>query len=71
MTGDYPKYLKEYVSTFLRPFTDAEKAFINGTSDVFAQDAYASNFVMAPDRGIAACTSNSSHPLYPSCTNGS
>ncbi|KAK0108228.1 hypothetical protein ONS95_003048 [Cadophora gregata] len=69
LDGDYPQYLKEYVSGFLPDFTDEEKAIINGTSDVFAHDAYTSQFYMAPDSGIEACTSNSSHPLYPTCAN--
>ena len=69
--GDYPKYLKEYTSTFLRNFTDDEKSMINGTVDIFAHDAYTSQFYYAPDGGIAACTANSSNPLYPTCANTS
>ena len=71
LTGDYPTYLKEYVSGFLRPFTSEEKAAIKGTADVFAHDAYTSQFYFAPDGGINACTSNSSNPLYPVCANTS
>lgn len=69
LTGDYPKYLKDFVSGFLPEFTDEEKSMINGTSDVYAHDAYTSQFYMAPDSGIQACTSNTSHRLYPSCAN--
>jgi beta-glucosidase/6-phospho-beta-glucosidase/beta-galactosidase len=69
LTGDYPSSLKTYVSTFLRPFTTAEKAAINGSCDIFMHDAYTSQFYMAPDSGIDACTSNTSHPLFPSCVN--
>jgi beta-glucosidase/6-phospho-beta-glucosidase/beta-galactosidase len=69
LTGDYPPALKSYVSTFLRPFTSAESASINGSADIFMHDAYTSEFYMAPDGGIDACTSNSSNPLYPSCVN--
>jgi beta-glucosidase/6-phospho-beta-glucosidase/beta-galactosidase len=69
LTGDYPKYLKEYVETFLTPFTEDQKKQINGTSDIFAHDAYTSDFIMAPDTGIDACVSNSSHTLYPQCYN--
>lgn len=69
LTGDYPRYLKEYVETFLEPFTDEQKAQINGTSDIYAHDAYTSDFIMAPDSGIEACTKNESHPLFPSCYN--
>jgi len=69
INGDYPQYLKEYVSGFLPAFTADEIAMINGTADIFAHDAYTSQFYMAPDSGIDACVSNSSHPLYPSCAN--
>jgi beta-glucosidase/6-phospho-beta-glucosidase/beta-galactosidase len=71
INGDYPQYLKEFVSGFLPDFTDEEKAAINGTGDIFAHDAYTSQFYYAPDSGISACTSNTSHPLYPSCANTS
>ncbi|KAJ4288395.1 hypothetical protein N0V90_011630 [Kalmusia sp. IMI 367209] len=69
LTGDYPRYLKEYVETFLDPFTDEQKAQINGSADIYAHDAYTSDFIMAPDSGIEACTKNESHPLFPSCYN--
>ena len=46
INGDYPKYLKDFVSGFLPEFTDDEKTMINGTSDVFAHDAYTSQFYM-------------------------
>ena len=69
LTGDYPPYLKSYVETFLKPFTEAQKAQINGTSDIFAHDAYTSDFIMAPDSGIADCVANSSHTLFPTCYN--
>ena len=67
--GDYPQYLKAYVSDFLRPLNDSEKQSLVNTSDVFAHDAYTSSFYFAPDDGIDACTSNSSNPLYPACVN--
>ena len=44
INGDYPTYLKEFVSDFLPDFTDDEKQMINGTADVFAHDAYTSQF---------------------------
>lgn len=69
LDGDYPRYLKDYVSDFLPAFTDAEKAALNGSADHFAHDAYTSNFVAAPDDGIAACLSNASNSLYPGCYN--
>ncbi|KAK4985077.1 hypothetical protein LTR50_006190 [Elasticomyces elasticus] len=71
LTGDYPASLKSFVSTFLPAFTEEQKTLINGTSDVFAHDAYTSQFYFAPDDGIAACIANSSNPLYPSCANTS
>lgn len=69
LTGNYPKYLKAYLDTFLPPFTAAQIAQINGTSDILAHDAYTSDFIMAPDTGIDACTKNESHPLFPLCYN--
>ena len=42
--GDYPQYLKEFVGNFLPNFTEEEKQMINGTADVFAHDAYTSQF---------------------------
>jgi beta-glucosidase/6-phospho-beta-glucosidase/beta-galactosidase len=69
INGNYPKYLAEYVSGFLRPLNSSEKESLVNTSDVYAHDAYTSQFYYAPDSGIDACTSNSSHPLYPSCVN--
>jgi hypothetical protein len=44
INGDYPQYLKEFVSGFLPEFTDDEKSMINGTADIFAHDAYTSQF---------------------------
>lgn len=44
--GDYPATLKTYLATFLPAFTEAEKTLINGTGDVFAHDAYTSQFYM-------------------------
>ena len=44
---------------------------INGTADLFAHDAYTSQFYFAPDAGIQGCLSNTSNPLYPSCVNTS
>ena len=69
--GDYPRYLKEYTSTFLRPLSDEEKAQIKGTGDIFAHDGYTSQFYFAPDEGLESCLSNSSNPLFPSCVNSS
>jgi beta-glucosidase/6-phospho-beta-glucosidase/beta-galactosidase len=67
--GDYPKYLKQYVSGFLRNLTDDEKHMINGTVDLYAHDGYTSQFYFEPDGGFEACLSNSSSSLYPSCAN--
>ncbi|KAF2466398.1 glycoside hydrolase [Lindgomyces ingoldianus] len=69
INGDYPTHLKDYVSGFLPAFTDKQKAQINGTCDIFAHDAYTSDFIMAPDAGIDACIANTTNPLYPGCYN--
>jgi len=67
LTGDYPASLKAFVSSFLPPLTDVQKAMINGSSDVFAHDAYTSSFYYAPDQGVESCADNTSDPLYPRC----
>ena len=69
LTGDYPESVKEYVSGFLRDFTDEEKQQILGSSDFYAHDAYTAQFYMAPDSGLDSCIGNVTHPLYPSCAN--
>lgn len=71
LTGDYPQSLKDYVSDFLRPFTDQEKDTILGSADFYAHDAYTAQFYFAPDSGVDACVANTSNPLYPSCANTS
>lgn len=71
LTGTWPAYLDDYVSTFLEPFTDEQRAVIKGSTDLFAHDAYTSQFYFAPDGGTAACLANTSNPLYPACYNTS
>ena len=71
LTGDYNVAVKSYVSSFLRPFTAGEKAAINGSADIYAHDAYTSQFYFAPDAGVQACINNASNPLYPTCANTS
>lgn len=71
INGDYPRYLKDYVSDFLPEFTAEEKSMINGSADLYAHDAYTSQFYYAPDDGIEACLSNSSRADYPGCFNTS
>lgn len=71
LTGTWPDSLNEYVSTFLEPFTDEQKAIIKGSTDLFAHDAYTSQFYFAPDGGLDSCLGNASSPLYPGCFNTS
>lgn len=71
LTGTWPDTLNEYLSTFLDPFTDDEKALIKGSTDLFAHDAYTAQFYFAPDGGLDACLGNASNPLYPGCFNTS
>lgn len=71
LTGDYNANVKAYVSSFLTPFTDGQKATIKGSADFYAHDAYTAQFYFAPDGGIDACLANSSNPLYPTCANTS
>ena len=69
LTGDYPATVKEYLSGFLRDFTDEEKKEILGSADFYAHDAYTAQFYMAPDSGLDSCVGNDTHPLYPTCAN--
>lgn len=71
LNGTYPYYVEQFVSSFLRPLNSSEQQSLINTSDVFAHDAYTSQFYFAPDGGFDACLSNSSNPLYPSCANTS
>ena len=71
MTGDYNAAVKAYVSDFLPPFTEEQKQAILGSADIYAHDAYTSQFNFAPDSGIDACLANTSDPLYPVCANTS
>jgi beta-glucosidase/6-phospho-beta-glucosidase/beta-galactosidase len=56
LTGDYPATVKEYLSGFLRDFTDEEKKDILGSADFYAHDAYSAQFYMAPESGLDSCT---------------
>lgn len=44
LTGDWPASVKEFVKDFLPDFTEEQIQAINGSSDIFAHDAYTSNF---------------------------
>ncbi len=46
INGNYPQYLYDYVSGFLPEFTADQQAMINGSADLFAHDAYTSQFYM-------------------------
>lgn len=69
LNGDYPQYLKEYVSGFLPDFSEEEKTVINGSSDVFAHDAYTSQFYMGKyfERSRGHATDLNSSGLWDRC----
>ena len=46
-------------------------AATKGSTDLYAHDAYTSQFYYEPDEGIDACLANISNPLYPGCFNTS
>ncbi|PSR90668.1 glycoside hydrolase superfamily [Coniella lustricola] len=71
LTGTWPDSLNDYLSTFLEPFTSDEQTLIKGTADLFAHDAYTSQFYYAPDVGIEACLNDTTNSLYPGCFNTS
>ncbi|CAN8102843.1 unnamed protein product [Discula destructiva] len=71
LTGTWPASVDAYVSTFLAPFTDEQRVTIKGSTDLFAHDAYTSQFYYAPDAGIDACVADETNSLYPGCFNSS
>lgn len=72
LTGTWPASLDAYLSTFLAPFTDEQRAAIKGSADLFAHDAYTSQFYYAPDGGIDAClAAGAANSLWPGCFNTS
>ncbi|TFK32364.1 glycoside hydrolase superfamily [Crucibulum laeve] len=67
-TGDWPQIMKDTLPpSYLPRFTAQEKKDLLGSANFFAIDAYRTQWVAAADDGIAACTSNTSHPLWPEC----
>ncbi|KAK0475771.1 glycoside hydrolase superfamily [Armillaria novae-zelandiae] len=67
-TGDWPEIAKDTLpADYLPRFTDEEKKDLLGSADFYAIDAYHTVWVKAPDDGIDACVTNTSHPLWPSC----
>ncbi|KAK0234942.1 glycoside hydrolase superfamily [Armillaria nabsnona] len=67
-TGDWPDIAKDTLSAeYLPRFTDEEKKDLLGSADFYAIDAYHTVWVKAPDDGIDACVTNTSHPLWPGC----
>ena len=44
---------------------------IKGSADLFAEDAYTSQFYFAPEGGVEACLANVTGSLYPGCFNSS
>ncbi|KAH6672086.1 glycoside hydrolase family 1 protein [Halenospora varia] len=68
INGDFPEILKGFFGSFLPDFTDEEKQMINGTSDLFAHDAYTAGFYFCHSRGgVDACVQNISNSYWPLC----
>ncbi|KAK7436716.1 hypothetical protein VKT23_018970 [Stygiomarasmius scandens] len=68
-TGDWPTILTDTLPPeYLPRFTEEEKRDILGSADFFAIDAYASQYISAPDEGLDACLYNGpSDPEWPQC----
>ncbi|KAF9471973.1 glycoside hydrolase family 1 protein [Pholiota conissans] len=67
-TGDWPTIMTDTLPpSFLPRFTEQEKKDNLGSADFFATDPYRVQYIAAPDDGLAACVSNTSHPLWPEC----
>ncbi|KKY22264.1 putative glycoside hydrolase family 1 protein [Diplodia seriata] len=64
--GDYPQSLKDTLGDILPEYTQEEKDLIKGSCDYFAIDGYSSFTAYAID-DYENCTTNSSHPSYPTC----
>ncbi|MCJ1313189.1 hypothetical protein MMC25_006866 [Agyrium rufum] len=66
--GDYPQSLKDTLGDVLPKLTTAQKAMIKGSCDFYAIDGYTGYYATGlPD--LEKCTSNSSYPGYPECSN--
>ena len=64
---DYPEVFKLSLPDYV-PLTPEDLAYMNGTADYFAIDAYTATVITAPPGGIKQCASQgSSNPLYPTC----
>lgn len=63
----YPEVVLNTPGVNLTALSDDDLAYINGTSDFYAVDAYISQFATPAPGGIAACAANTSDPLFPTC----
>ncbi|KAJ0120215.1 beta-glucosidase [Diaporthe amygdali] len=63
----YPEIVRNTSGVDLPALTDDEIAYVNGTCDFYALDAYISQFASPAPEGISACASNTSDPLFPTC----
>jgi beta-glucosidase len=67
-TGDWPTIMTDTLDpSYLPRFTAQEKQDLLGSADFFAIDSYRTQYIMAPPDGLAACVSNTSHPMWPEC----
>lgn len=71
--GDYPASLRAALAgtDVLPALSDADKALIRGSCDLYAIDAYSSFTVAAPQGGIDACVANASDGRWPECFDSS
>lgn len=63
----FPESVLSTPGIMLDALTDEQIQLINGTVDFWAFDPYGAQSATFPEEGFEACTSNSSHPLWPSC----
>ena len=64
---DYPASVLATTGINLTSLSASDRAYFNNTVDFFSVDPYTAQFATSPPGGIAACASNISHPLYPTC----
>lgn len=65
--GDYPASMRDTLGDILPSLSEENKTLIKDSQDFMAIDPYQTYFASAPEGGIEACASNSSHPNWPGC----
>ncbi|KKY30250.1 putative beta-glucosidase a [Diaporthe ampelina] len=65
--NDYPEVVRNTSGVDLPAPIDNQTAYVNGTGDFYALDAYTPQFASPATGGIADCAANTSDPFFPTC----